>query len=263
MCVREARRQASILLGLLTKRRLTAQRSYCNTCCMVLFPVVLVFFALLLLTVNIDFAGPKLELTTASIFHATTSGVKLGLPPALLTADNAATVADGLDWTIGGFDASNETLEGCSNAFPEVGADVLNYAFANPNPDRPAAAALALDVPFVNVTTPGGAPIPGLFAARNMWTLSFNASWVHTLPLLVSSVFDAALSRAAGGNQRITAAVRSLPQTKRQTALIDAFVSVFASIMILIPFAFVAASFISPLVAERDSGAPRDRAALA
>eukprot|EP00965_Chrysotila_dentata_P004164 134487-Pleurochrysis_carterae.AAC.1 len=77
--------QLRIYSSLLNKRRLTAQRSLCTTCCQLLFPVLLVFFALLLLSANISFVGPKLSLSPHDAFAPSVSQ-----PVDILLADNAA-----------------------------------------------------------------------------------------------------------------------------------------------------------------------------
>ena len=112
---------------------------------------------------------------------------------------------------------------------------------------RPAALGVA-----ANVSYPGGAsPIDIVF---DPVTLAFNATATHALPTLMASYHSAALSDATAGGYSLSAAAHPLPRTKRETAIRSAFLGIFASIIILIPFAFVAASFVAPLVRERESG---------
>ena len=97
--------------------------------------------------------------------------------------------------------------------------------------------------------------IPGLKSTSiTVPTIMFESKHVHALPALLAAMHDAQLRLYSGGTLTLSTATHDLPRTDKETALISAFLSVFASILILVPFAFVAASFVTPLVRERESG---------
>lgn len=82
--------------SLLTKRRLSAQRDLCTSCCQLLFPVLLVFFALAILNASsaIVDIGPALELSPAGAFHSNEwKGPPIASPVPLLLAESNTTLA--------------------------------------------------------------------------------------------------------------------------------------------------------------------------
>ena len=91
-------------------------------------------------------------------------------------------------------------------------------------------------------------------AAVDVDVLLFESRQIHALPTLLAARDDALLRAATAGAVTLAVATHDLPRTFKETAKISAFISVFASILILVPFAFVAASFVTPLVRERESG---------
>ena len=115
--------------------------------------------------------------------------------------------------------------------------------------------AAALSIGYTQPTTlpfgpPGGLPLPAL----EVPTLMFQSKQMHALPTLLASLYDARLRQATGGASTLAAATHPLPRTRVEQAEISIALSAFASIMILIPFAFVAASFVTPHVRERETG---------
>ena len=76
---------------------------------------------------------------------------------------------------------------------------------------------------------------------------------MHALPTLLASLYDARLRQATGGAgaRRGDAPAATHPRRAGRDSIA---LSAFASIMILIPFAFVAASFVTPHVRERETG---------
>ena len=62
--------RSALCAGLVTKRKLSAQRDCCTTSCQLLCPVGLVFLALLILSLasSVGKPGPQLELTPGDVF---------------------------------------------------------------------------------------------------------------------------------------------------------------------------------------------------
>ena len=236
---------AAQFYGLATKRRLTAQRAYVSTACQLLLPVLIVLFALWLLGLANTPVGPRLPLTPAAAFGASNGGA-----PALATADDPTTA--GLvpwlkeqGWAVDGGGAV-----ACDATFPEIATNLSTYA--HDHRAAAAAAPAALGV-AANVSYRPSPTLP-IDIEFEPVTLAFNATATHALPTLMASYHSAALSDATAGGYSLSAAAHPLPRTKRETAIRSAFLGIFASIIILIPFAFVAASFVAPLVRERESG---------
>ena len=122
------------------------------------------------------------------------------------------------------------------------------------------AAALGLSQPF-NTTylkLLASAELPdlplGLPGRVQLAALLYNSTSIHALPTLVASLYNATLSRATGGTQSIAAAAHALPRVSIEVAQRSAFTSLFGSILILIPLAFAAASYVTAHVRERESG---------
>ena len=86
-----------------------------------------------------------------------------------------------------------------------------------------------------------------------MPALLFQSKEMHALPTLLASLYDARLRQASGGAQTVSSATHPLPRTKVEQAEISVALSAFASILILVPFAFVAATFVTNLVRERET----------
>mmetsp|Transcript_71331 Transcript_71331/g.189760 ORF Transcript_71331/g.189760 Transcript_71331/m.189760 type:complete len:1192 (-) Transcript_71331:531-4106(-) len=258
MVTRSTKSTMATFASLVTKRRLSSRRDCCTTTCQLLFPVVLVFFALALLNVSsrIVNTGETLQLSPAAVF--TTNGVNVWSGPVvpqpapLVVADDplALSLAPSLaaqGWAAAAANCSTD------DAFPLAAVNLSNYLFAHPSTDVLAGLTYADgSLPLPSLPLPLSLPLTESPAAFT--SLLFNSSAIHALPALVNSVFDARVAAVSGNQSSISAVSNSLPVSKTRKATIAAFVSVFASIMILIPFAFVGASFVTALVRERESG---------
>ena len=88
------------------------------------------------------------------------------------------------------------------------------------------------------------------------YSLFYNSTSIHALPTLIASLYNASLSRATGGTQSIAAAAHALPRVSVEVAQRSAFTSLFGAILILIPLAFAAASYVTPHVRERETLTP-------
>jgi len=91
-------------------------------------------------------------------------------------------------------------------------------------------------------------------ASVGVGTLLFNSTSILAAPAMLNTMYDSLVQIASQGAVGIEGSMQSLPFSNKTSALISSFISLFASIMILIPFAFVAAQFIVPLARERESG---------
>ena len=85
-------------------------------------------------------------------------------------------------------------------------------------------------------------------------TLLYNSTSILALPSMVDTLYDALVQQASNGELSLEGTIQSLPYSLHNQERFDAFVSLFASLVITIPFAFVAAQFVTPLVRERESG---------
>ena len=115
--------------------------------------------------------------------------------------------------------------------------------------DPPPSAALGVvrthdDVLADNLTLP----------ATTVPSLLFQSKAMHGLPTLLNSLYDARVRQATGGARGLAMSVHPLPRTKEDQLYLGIAISAFASILILVPFAFVGASFVTPLVRERETG---------
>ena len=237
-------------VGLVHKRRLTSQRDKCTTCCQLLFPVVLVLIALALLNVDVSAVGPRLPLTPADAMPGF-MGPDQGEAVPLLYARNGYAAPE-----LGGFEAEGWSplpVAGCASRLVPLANNLTDYLAATPDIDRGAAVGLA--EPVDEPAAAGSVPLPLGLPSTAQWAITmFNSTSIWALPTLVASVFNETLHEATGGAHSINAATHALPRTKRTVAEYNSFISLFASIMILIPLAFAAASFVTPLVRERESG---------
>ena len=237
--------------GLVTKRGLSARRDFCTTSCMIFFPVVLVWLALALLNVTGSFiATPKpMPLTPEATFPKLVgvSGgqeikrpVPLVLPEGNVAASSWAPALKSLGWNV-----NQPGQVPCSgdNVFPNVTIGLSAYLLANPSAVLPAALAFSPDTPIAGTTEVVGVA-----------SLLFNSTATLSPPALVNTLYDTLVQLATGGAVSIAGSMQSLPVSDQTKATFDSFISLFASIMILIPFAFVAAQFVVPLVRERESG---------
>ena len=237
--------------GLVAKRGLSARRDCCTTSCMIFFPVVLVWMALALLNVTGSFiATPKaMPLTPAATFPkgVGVSGgqeikrpVPLVLPEGNVAATNWSSTLNTLGWNV-----NQPGQVPCSgdNVFPNVTTGLSAYLLANPSAVLPAALAFSPDTPIAGTTEVVGVA-----------SLLFNSTATLSPPALVNTLYDTLVQLATGGAVGIAGSMQSLPVSDQTKATFDSFISLFASIMILIPFAFVAAQFVVPLVRERESG---------
>ena len=269
------------LCALVTKRRLQAQRDVCATCCQLLFPVLLVLLALLLLSWNVQDTGPRLPLSPNFAFQDTPpppGGSHRLLVPHTAgggnqTAWSAATqrglltsaagggreVTSNLtEWLVAeGWALEDDSLtDGLSDGFPafasELSTRLLSRFWSNGSASHdtvpPAALTLSYSPP---VKLPP--PLPSL-PEIEVPTMLFQSKQVHALPTLLASLYDARLRQASGGASTISAATHPLPRTRVEQAELSIALSAFASILILVPFAFVAASFVTPHVRERETG---------
>jgi ABC-type multidrug transport system ATPase subunit len=241
---------ASQYIALFTKRRLSAQRSPLTTGCLLLFPVLLVLLALLLLGVLIAFDQPRLSLSHPPDVFAPYIG------HSLLPANNQPTDAqlDSLAANGWGVDTSPSSLYArqprCADTFPEVAQNLSAFLLRHPDNQHP----VAYGDSRLKVQWEMPNPLEGDDGKRRIVTLAFNATSTHALPALVNSLYSNLYAEQTGGEGSIAASAQSLPATSYQQDQISAFSSLFVAIMIMIPFAFTAASFVSPLVAERGSG---------
>ena len=150
--------------------------------------------------------------------------------------------------------ASPYLQEPCAKlrGFVNMTRGLSDYLAAHAQLDH--AAALGLSLPF---NTAGleqlGLPL-GLPGSVQLAALLYNSTSIHALPTLVASLYNATLSRATGGTQSIAAAAHALPRVSIEVAQRSAFTSLFGSILILIPLAFAAASYVTAHVRERESG---------
>jgi len=225
-------------VGLLAKRRLTAQRSPCTSGCMLLFPVALVLLALLLLSAAIHSDQPRLRLDQPRDIFSD------GVGPGALAADTPATSALVEGWEKQGWSVGGEK-PACDVGFPAAAQNLSAYLAQHPDTRRPVAVA-ASDAAVLWSS--------GL-RRRQVVTLAFNATSTHALPALVHALYARLYANRTGGAGHISASVQPLPDTDSTQHALSAFASLFIAIMIMIPFAFVGAAFVSPLVAERESGA--------
>ena len=225
-------------VGLLAKRRLTAQRSPCTSGCMLLFPVALVLLALLLLSAAIHSDQPRLRLDQPRDVFSD------GVGPGALAADTPATSALVEGWEKQGWSVGGEK-PACDVGFPAAAQNLSAYLAQHPDTRRPVAVA-ASDAAVLWSS--------GL-RRRQVVTLAFNATSTHALPALVHALYARLYANRTGGAGHISASVQPLPDTDSTQHALSAFASLFIAIMIMIPFAFVGAAFVSPLVAERESGA--------
>jgi ATP-binding cassette subfamily A (ABC1) protein 7 len=81
-----------------------------------------------------------------------------------------------------------------------------------------------------------------------------NATNWHSMPILINTLYDALLLQATGGASTITGYTQDLPLDDASKAYIDSFIAVFAAILIMVPYSFVGATFVTPLVREKESG---------
>ncbi|KAL1503435.1 hypothetical protein AB1Y20_011923 [Prymnesium parvum] len=221
--------------SLVVKRALSARRDCCTTTCQLLFPVVLIFLALSILNISsrIVDTGPAIELTPAGVFLSSAwSGPAVPRPVPLLLADDNATLALSANLREQGW-APAANVSNCSEEFPLAAVELSEHLLAHRSSE------------VVGAITENASLLSALL---------FNASAIHSLPALVNSLYDARVAIASGNQSFIHAVSKDLPLSKDRKAKIASFVSVFASIMILIPFAFVAATFVTPLLRERESG---------
>lgn len=256
---------ANIFRGLVVKRAITARRDVLTTCCSFCCPIWLVLFALLLLglSTRLSDPGPALAFTPDVAFAAsigshgfvTAEGV-----PILVPDKDAPLFADQLGahgWAVEG------GVPACSAGLA-AGRNVSAYLRANPSCTRPAALAIAalqhpLLSPRIIARLPGflkpfAAELLGSAALDSLLFAFFNSTSTHAMPTILNSAYDALLANATGGTARLSASAQALPYSKRQEATLSSIIAVFASIMILVPFAFVGALFVTPLLRERESG---------
>jgi hypothetical protein len=258
--------------ALLHKRLLCARRELSSVLVQLLLPVGFVALALLLLTVDVSSAGPRLELTVPGWVPPT------ALPSELPFADDPATrlIAEALNGSQAERQAAGEApslvfapvpLDGHTGLFPDVAVPLSAYLLQGSQLNATAAdggggsaagvgagvgnrfGALAIS-PFLS---PQG-PLPLL-------TVLHNSTAPHALPTFVNLGFagwlrwqlEALGLRAPAVDARVT--LHPLPRTRSEQQLLSAVLSVFVSLFVLIPFSFVPASFVVQTVREREEGA--------
>ena len=253
--------------GLVAKRRIAARRDCYTTCCMIFFPVSLVFGALALLGVagRITAIPDPVALLPDPLFPNGFGGriprpVPLTVPKGNLAETLLPQLAED-GWT--GFQyRANST----PNEFMQVTREMEAYVLANPSEFRPAAMAWSpgVRIPPASTTTIFGGPFclgigPGPCPATSnssvsVVTLMHNATNWHSMPILINTLYDALLLQATGGASTITGYTQDLPLDDASKAYIDSFIAVFAAILIMVPYSFVGATFVTPLVREKESG---------
>jgi len=254
---------ANVFRGLVAKRALTARRDLLTTCCSFCCPVWLVLIALLLLGVSTRLADPggALLLEPDAAFAASigsrgfvsATGVPMLVPDkdtqpwaALLNADGWA-VETGVPECPTGI-AAAQNVSAYLGSHPS-GTRPAAFATASLHLPSPAVVPLlpAFLRPFARQVLKSGALSEVLFAF-------FNSTSTHAMPTILTSAYDALLSNTTNGSARLSTSAHALPYSKREEATISSIIAVFASIMILVPFAFVGALFITPLLREREAG---------
>jgi ABC-type multidrug transport system ATPase subunit len=243
--------------GLVAKRRIAARRDCYTTCCMICFPVSLVIGALALLGVagRITAIPDPVALLPDPLFPNGFGGriprpVPLTMPKGNLAEILLPQLAEG-GWT--GFQyRANST----PNEFMQVTREMEAYVLANPSVLRPAAMAWSPGVripPFCLGIGPGPCPATSN-SSVSVVTLMHNATNFHSMPILINTLYDALLLQATGGASTITGFTQDLPLDDASKAFIDSFLAVFAAILIMVPYSFVGATFVTPLIREKESG---------
>ena len=243
----DAMAPARLFYGLTVKRVLSARRDCCTTCCMIFFPVVLVFFALALLgraSALVDTPG-RMPLTPNTTFPSARPFIPRPVP-LLIPEGNKAATAWSVQLEALGWAPNQGAVPGDSTTFPNVCMNLSDELLASPSSIMPAALAYS-----------PATPIPGFLgpvAEVDVVSLMFNSSSIFAMPAMVDSMYATLIALASGDTVHLEGSMRALPLSNKIKGQISTFISLFASIMILIPFAFVAAQFIQPLVRERESG---------
>ena len=265
---------------LLRKRAVCASRDAKGLATQVLLPVAAVLLVLLVLKLDIDPVGPELPLSAA--FLATIAGftgrslpVIVAPPSPVFATDFSASVAfQPLP------DARIDTATGVSRwllAHPVAGPPFRYAAFVPSDPDLPRLAAAAClseaDGPRL-----GAAAVEALSkeervsearreAASRLATsvlrssveanasinILHNASVSYALPMFLSELHNA--MSASSGGPAIAASSHPLPLTPAEAATLATFVKVLASFFLLVPLAYLPATYAAFVVRERSSGA--------
>ena len=158
-----------------------------------------------------------------------------------------------------------------NNTFPSVALHLSHHMRTRPSQSMPAAFAYSASTPIhvssaANIGAEGTAS-DEVYRPRTrasvgsrpsthvgVGTLLFNSTSTLALPAMVDSMYDALVQQASGGEVSVVGSMQSLPRAAFNQNRFNAFVDLFASLVITIPFAFVAAQFVTPLVRERESG---------
>ena len=182
-----------------------------------LFPVILVFFALSLLNISgkIKDVGPNIPLLPSAVFPSFVPKA-----PPLLLASNPATLSlspalasSAAPWS------PRAAPFACAPGFAPAAAQLSEWLLAHPSRALPAALAFSEEV--VASPLPGGGHATLAAAA-----LLFNSTSVHALPALASAYSNLLLANASGGKTSVEASMHALPLSKHSDAVIDSFVSV-------------------------------------
>ena len=276
--------------GLVAKRRIAARRDCYTTCCMICFPVSLVIGALALLGVagRITAIPDPVALLPDPLFPNGFGGdiprpVPLTVPKGNLAETLLPQLAEGVCRKKGcGWMGLQYRANSTRNGFLEVTQEMEAYVLANPSEARPAAMAWSPGVrippaptsykdvgPYcgdaycaslssgdaycASLSTPGPCPATSN-SSVSVVTLMHNATNWHSMPILINTLYDALLLQATGGASTITGFTQDLPLDDASKAFIDSFLAVFAAILIMVPYSFVGATFVTPLVREKESG---------
>ena len=237
----------SLFLALVAKRRHTARRDLYTTVCSFLCPILLVLLSLLLIGYSSKLInpGPRLALVPESTID-TSASPELRVP--LLLADGSAGWASGL--AVSGWEP--ETLAACPETNLSAAACLSDHLAAHQNGPAPAAFAVAEHLESVPLPPALAKLLDG--ALDSLLVLLFNSTSTHALPTLLASAHDALLRNQTGGDATLNVAIEALPFSKWEESRLTGFVALFGSILIIIPFAFVGALFVSPLLREVNSG---------
>ncbi|KAL1529554.1 hypothetical protein AB1Y20_000498 [Prymnesium parvum] len=272
--------------ALLRKRWLTARRDWLVTSLQLLLPVGGVLLALLLLNIagSLEQTSPRLPLAPPRVL----AGISPP-PPPILTAAAPAWGA-----TLRRQEWRPLLVPNASAHFPAVASDLSHFLLDHASADVAAGLAIrpisrgaaaraagraqgdvasplasiisaALSQQSLSSSTiasivsaasvvPDAATAIDELTASSAASLFFNASAVHALPTLLNTLHDGLLRQATAGASSLAAASEPLPISNGAKTTLNSFASVLAAVVIVIPFAFVAASFAIPLLRERESG---------
>jgi len=240
--------RSRLFRSLYLKRALSARRDCCSTTCLIMCPVILVWLALALLSISAQFgaAPDPLPLLPGDVFRTSKQAPYIPRPVPMMQADGneLTTMAgflpalDAMGWNTHDYSTAVD-----ANTFPTVAQNLSTEVLRSPSAKMPTAMAFSPDTPV---------GVPGV--SVGFASLLFNSTSYHSLPCMLDSFYNGLLQSTTNGAVSVAGTIHSLPLSSDDEATISQFVALFASIMILIPFAFVPAQFVTPLVREREDG---------